>query len=105
MLAVCVPSLTVRVPPVFCSFAVKVGVALPEKAISARLYAEYYYRGSGADARFDSEFQPPDPARDMRVRAKNATITIAVAEADAAEAPATWQRSSYPEPLQSQIVV
>jgi glycosyltransferase involved in cell wall biosynthesis len=42
---------------------------------------------------------------DMRVRAKNAAIALAVAEADLAYAPTEWQRSRFPEPLRSRIAV
>ena len=68
-------------------------------------YAEFYYHGQGADVGFDPEFGDSDLANRMRVRAKNAGIALAVAEADGAVTPTEWQRSSYPQSLRPQIVV
>ncbi len=68
-------------------------------------YAEYYYRGRGSDACFDLEIDDPSLASMIFARSKNATFAICVAEADLVIAPTAWQRSCYPESMQSRIVV
>ena len=69
------------------------------------VYCEFYYRSRGLDVNFDPEFESPTIEGDMRVRAKNAGTTLALADADIGLSPTHWQRSVFPEQLQSRIEV
>ena len=68
------------------------------------LYAEYYYHATGADVGFDPEF--PSAADDaFRLRIKNTTQWMSMEQADLLIAPTQWQRSRFPELLQSRMEV
>ncbi|WP_247466619.1 glycosyltransferase [Bradyrhizobium sp. 62] len=68
-------------------------------------YCEFYYRASGQDVGFDSEF--PDMGVDghVRIHLKNAASLLALDDANAGLSPTMWQRSTYPAEFQSKIEV
>ena len=68
-------------------------------------YCEFYYRSHGQDVNFDAEFETDTPALNMKVRAKNAGTTLALVDANLGLSPTQWQRSTYPDQLQSRIAV
>jgi glycosyltransferase involved in cell wall biosynthesis len=74
---------------------------------SAKLivYAEFYYRGQGADVGFDAEFNPPNFDQVMIAQGRAAYLGQALLHADAGLSPTEWQASSYPAPLRSLIKV
>ncbi len=59
-------------------------------------YAEFYYRGRGADVGFDPD-QPADLDAICRTRARNAHLLLSLEMADAGLSPTQWQRSRHPE--------
>jgi glycosyltransferase involved in cell wall biosynthesis len=69
------------------------------------VFCEFYYRAEGADVGFDPEFAQAEPARMVRLRAKNAAQLLALADAQAAVAPTRWQRSLYPGAFLDRIAV
>ena len=74
---------------------------------SAKLivYAEFYYRGRGADVGFDAEFNPPNFDQVMIAQGRAAYLGQAMLHADAGLSPTEWQASSYPAPLRDLIEV
>ena len=70
------------------------------------VHAEFYYTQSGADVGFDPEFREPATLdRAIELRAKNAAILAALAEADVGVAPTLWQASRFPAEFQSKLTV
>jgi glycosyltransferase involved in cell wall biosynthesis len=70
------------------------------------VHAEFYYSRKGADVGFDAEFREPATLdRAIELRAKNAAILAAMAEADVAIAPTRWQASRFPDVFQSKLTV
>lgn len=69
------------------------------------LFGEFYYRHIGADLNFDREFETPTLAGAMRTNGKNATMTLACANADVIVSPTPFQASTFPEIFQSRIRV
>jgi glycosyltransferase involved in cell wall biosynthesis len=69
------------------------------------LYGEFYYRATGADVGFDPEFAIPGLAEVFRVHAKNATMTLALLDAEAIVCPTTFQASLFPEAFGPRIAV
>jgi len=67
-------------------------------------YCEWYYNAEGADLGFDPEFALTFDDR-ARIRMWNAQHALDLIQCDAAVSPTHWQRSRYPEILQSKIVV
>ena len=67
-------------------------------------YAEFYYRGTGADTGFDPEFQRGE-GPNLSVVARRAHLLQALAEANAAIAPTAWQASTFPDGLRDKIRV
>ena len=68
------------------------------------LYCEFFYRATGADVGFDSEFPaPPDDA--LRVRAKNAAALLSIEAADDGISPTEWQRHVHPAWFRDRISV
>ncbi len=65
---------------------------------------EWYYSAEGSDLGFDPEFPPSFDDR-ARIRTWNAQHALDLIQCDAAVSPTHWQRSRYPEVLQSKIVV
>ena len=74
---------------------------------SARLiiYAEFYYRGQGADVGFDAEFSPPSLDQVMIAQGRAAHLGQALLHADAGLSPTDWQASTYPAALRPMIEV
>jgi glycosyltransferase involved in cell wall biosynthesis len=74
---------------------------------TARLivYAEFYYRGRGADVGFDAEFNPPNFDQVMIAQGRAAYLGQAMLHADAGLSPTEWQADSYPKPLRNLIKV
>jgi len=73
---------------------------------NARLvhFCEWYYHADGADLGFDPEFPLTFDDR-ARIRMWNAQHALDLIQCDAAVSPTQWQRSRYPEILQSKIIV
>lgn len=69
------------------------------------VYAEFYYRGQGADVGFDAEFNPPNFDQVMIAQGRAAHLGQALLHADGGLSPTEWQASSYPGPLRKQIEV
>jgi glycosyltransferase involved in cell wall biosynthesis len=69
------------------------------------IYAEFYYRGQGADVGFDAEFNPPNFDQVMIAQGRAAHLGQALLHADAGLSPTQWQASSYPAPLRNMIKV
>ncbi len=69
------------------------------------VYAEYYYRGAGADVGFDREFQAYGFDQVMIAQARAAHLGQALTHADAGLTPTHWQASTYPDPLRKMLTV
>lgn len=64
-------------------------------------HGEYYYRPHNSDADFDPEFAIRDFENDLKIRAFNATLAWAYAEADAIVCPTPYQLSLFPPTLRA----
>jgi glycosyltransferase involved in cell wall biosynthesis len=64
------------------------------------LYGELYYRTKGGDIGFDPEFRTLTIEERFRISAKNATMALALIEADRIVCPTPFQASTLPEVLQ-----
>lgn len=69
------------------------------------VYAEYYYRGVGADTGFDPEFSTGSFDQVMIAQGRTAHLGQALLHADAGLSPTLWQASTYPPALQKMIRV
>jgi glycosyltransferase involved in cell wall biosynthesis len=69
------------------------------------VYAEFYYRGRGADVGFDPEFNPPGFDQVMIAQGRTAFLGQALLHADAGISPTEWQAGTYPAPLRRMIEV
>ena len=69
------------------------------------IYAEFYYRGRGADVGFDREFGQPTFDQVMIAQGRTAHLGQALAHADRGISPTFWQASTYPPALRSMIEV
>jgi glycosyltransferase involved in cell wall biosynthesis len=69
------------------------------------VYAEFYYKGRGADVGFDHEFNPPNFDQVMIAQGRAAYLGQALTHADAGLSPTAWQASTYPESLRKMITV
>ncbi len=70
------------------------------------LYAEYFYSPEGSDVDFDPEFPPPgDDSLRMELRMRNASMTLALLDADHGIAPTAFQASLFQATLREKIVV
>ncbi len=69
------------------------------------VYAEFYYRGRGADVGFDPEFSPASFDQVMIAQGRAAYLGQALLHADAGLSPTDWQARSYPAPLRKMIEV
>jgi len=67
-------------------------------------YGEFYYHASGADVGFDPEFATPDGIA-CAMRAKNLNNIAHFDIAAAGISPTEWQKSTFPEPFRSKIIV
>lgn len=74
---------------------------------SAKLivYAEFYYKGTGADVGFDPEFNPPGFDQVLIAQGRTTHLGQALLHADAGLSPTQWQASTYPPPLRQMISV
>lgn len=69
------------------------------------VYAEFYYRGRGADVGFDREFITPSFDQVMIAQGRTAHLGQALLHADRGLAPTFWQASTYPTALRAMIDV
>jgi len=69
------------------------------------VYAEFYYRGQGADVGFDPEFQTAGFDQMMIAQGRTAHLGQALLHADAGLSPTEWQASTYPPALRPMIRV
>lgn len=68
-------------------------------------YFEFYYRASGADVGFDTQFYPVTLDDAPRIRVKNAVTQLAFEATDWGQCPTRWQASLHPEPMQKRMTV
>ena len=69
------------------------------------VYAEFYYRGRGADVGFDPEFSTPSFDQVMIAQGRTAHLGQSLAHADRGLSPTQWQASTYPPALRAMIDV
>ncbi|MEZ5798580.1 MAG: glycosyltransferase family 4 protein [Paracoccaceae bacterium] len=69
------------------------------------VYAEFYYRGRGADVGFDPEFSRPGLDQVMIAQGRTAHLGQALLHADRGLSPTRWQASTYPPALRDRIEV
>jgi glycosyltransferase involved in cell wall biosynthesis len=69
------------------------------------IYAEFYYRGRGADVGFDPEFNPPSFDQVMIAQGRAGHLGQAMLHADAGVAPTAWQASTFPPALRQMLDV
>jgi glycosyltransferase involved in cell wall biosynthesis len=69
------------------------------------IYAEFYYRGRGADVGFDPEFSKPSFDQVMIAQGRASHLGQALLHADAGLSPTEWQASTYPAPLRRMLDV
>jgi glycosyltransferase involved in cell wall biosynthesis len=67
-------------------------------------YFEFFYRASGSDVDFDSEF-PPEADAAVRLRTRNAINLMGLDAVDWGQSPTEWQRSQYPKRYWDRIAV
>jgi len=67
-------------------------------------YFEFFYRATGSDVDFDSEF-PPLPDDVLRLRVRNTTNLLSLDACDWGQTPTEWQRDQYPARYRNQISV
>ena len=69
------------------------------------VYAEFYYKGVGADVGFDPEFSQRNFDQVMIAQGRTAHLGQSLLHADAGVAPTRWQASTFPAPLQHMLSV
>ena len=69
------------------------------------VFAEFYYRGRGADTGFDPEFQVAGFDQVMIAQSRAAYMAQALAHADLGVSPTEWQASTHPPLLRQQLEV
>jgi glycosyltransferase involved in cell wall biosynthesis len=69
------------------------------------LFSEFFYHGRGVDIGFDTEFGEPDEQGILMGKAKNATMALALTDADAIVAPTRFQASLLPDIFASRVRV
>ena len=69
------------------------------------VYAEFYYRGHGADTGFDAEYQKSGFDQVMIAQGRSAYLAQALAHADRGLSPTRWQATTHPPALRQQIDV
>jgi glycosyltransferase involved in cell wall biosynthesis len=69
------------------------------------VFAEFYYRGVGADSGFDPEFQATGFDQVMIAQSRSAYMAQALVHADGGVSPTHWQASSHPPALHNQLEV
>lgn len=69
------------------------------------VYAEFYYRGLGADVGFDPEFQVAGFDQQMIAQGRAAHLGQSLIHADAGLVPTQWQASTFPPVLRQMLTV
>jgi glycosyltransferase involved in cell wall biosynthesis len=69
------------------------------------VYAEFYYKGRGADVGFDREFSSGNFDQIMIAQGRAGHLGQALVHADAGLSPTEWQASTYPGSLRGMIKV
>ena len=69
------------------------------------IYAEFYYKGRGADVGFDPEFSKPNFDQVMIAQGRAGHLGQALLHSDAGLSPTQWQASTYPPALRQMIEV
>ena len=69
------------------------------------VHAEFYYQARGADVGFDKEVYPNSLNADIRVRARSASLLLAMSAADRAQTATRFQASVFPPDLRKKIHV
>lgn len=69
------------------------------------VYAEFYYKGRGADVGFDPEFDRPNFDQVIIAQGRTTHLGQALLHADAGLSPTRWQASTYPPILRERIKV
>ena len=69
------------------------------------IYGEFFYRANNSDINFDKEFHEDDIYIESRIRTKNSFYSIQLPTIDAILAPTQWQKSTFPQNIQSMIYV
>lgn len=69
------------------------------------VYAEFYYRGDGADSGFDPEFQKRGLDQAMIAQGRAAYLAQSLVHADMGLSPTEWQASTHPPALRRDIEV
>jgi glycosyltransferase involved in cell wall biosynthesis len=69
------------------------------------VFAEFYYRGIGADTGFDPEFQVAGFDQVMIAQSRAAYMAQALVHADGGVTPTVWQASTHPPALRRQLRV
>ena len=69
------------------------------------VYAEFYYKGRGADVGFDPEFSSGHFDQIMIAQGRAGHLGQALVHADAGLSPTAWQASTYPDSLRPMIKV
>ena len=69
------------------------------------VHAEFYYQARGADVGFDREVYPNSLNADTRVRARTASLQLAMSTADRAQTATHFQASVFPPDLRKKIHV
>ncbi|THD80979.1 MAG: glycosyltransferase [Phenylobacterium sp.] len=64
------------------------------------LYPEFFYSGHGRDIGFDTEFKPLTDEAVLLGKAKNATMSLSLTDADAIVCPTQYQASTLPKVFQ-----
>jgi glycosyltransferase involved in cell wall biosynthesis len=69
------------------------------------VYCEFYYSPHGSDVGFDPEFNAYGIDGQARIRLRNASTLLALADADIGIAPTHWQQSLFPAEFRPKIRV
>lgn len=69
------------------------------------VYAEFYYKGTGADVGFDPEFMPAGFDQQLIAQARAAHLGQSLIHADGGIAPTHWQASTFPPVLRDMLDV
>jgi glycosyltransferase involved in cell wall biosynthesis len=77
--------------------------AFPEAKVV--LYPEFFYRGRGLDIGFDTEFLPHTDQSVLLGKTKNATMALALTDADAIVCPTEFQASLLPSIFRPRVQV
>lgn len=69
------------------------------------IYCEHYYSATGTETYFDPEFFQGSKNKQVFLRMRNVNNDMHLNLADAGISPTVWQKSSFPEPFSSKILV